>query len=103
MMIKVYKELKYVISLFSADWEYTEEEYEDGFKTFLDINEGLAGKIKKEIIEALNDPEWSWVKIGYDTNFIGSDDTEESVWLTVKVLIWDVIAPDEEPPMNTPV
>ena len=102
-MIKVYKELKYAISLFSADWEYTEEEYEDGFKTFLEINDGLAEKIKAEIIQALQDPEWSWVKIGYDTNFIGSDDSEESVWLTVKVLIWDVIAPDEEPPTNTPV
>ncbi|WP_440880268.1 hypothetical protein [Tenacibaculum sp. C7A-26P2] len=92
--------MKYSIKEFSADWELTNEEYENNFKTLLEINQGLADEIKEELIQALQDPEWSWVKIGYDTNFIGSDDSEENVWLTVKYLIWDIIAPDEEPPAN---
>lgn len=95
-----YKSLSYAIRQFSADWELTDEEYEEGFNTLLEINQGYADDIKAEIIEALNDSEWSWVKIGYETNFIGSDDSEENVWLTVRDLIWDVIAPDEEPPTN---
>ena len=98
-MVK-YKKLKYSIKEFSADWELTDEEYENNFKTLLEVNQGLAGEIKKELIQALQDPEWSWVKIGYDTNFIGSGDSEENVWLTIKHLIWDVIAPDEEPPSS---
>ena len=98
-----YKHLRYAIELYSADWELTEKEYEETFSSFIQAEPDYAKKIKTQLIKVLNDPEWSWVKIGYDTNFIGSDDTEESVWLTVKVLIWDVIAPDEEPPMNTPV
>ncbi len=93
-----YKELRYVISLFSADWEYTDEEYERGFEDFMKLNKGIENKIKAEIIEALRDPNWSWVKVGYDTNFIGSDDSEKSVWLTVKYCIWDVLFPDEQPP-----
>ncbi len=34
--------------------------------------------------------------IGYDTNFIDFDDSEENVRLTVKDLILDVIPSDEE-------
>ncbi|WP_282164950.1 hypothetical protein [Cellulophaga baltica] len=94
-----YKELRYAVSLFSIDWEYTDEEYRSGFEDFLKLNNGLGNTIKLEMIEALKDPNWSWVKIGYETNFIGSDDSEENVWLTVKNLIWDVIAPNEEPPL----
>ena len=93
-----YKGLRYAIRQFSADWELTDEEYRTGFLTLLEINEGYADEIKEELIQALNDPEWSWVKVGYETNFIGSDDTEESVWLTVKAEIWDVLFPDEQPP-----
>ncbi|MDO6674790.1 hypothetical protein Q4517_04425 [Tenacibaculum sp. 1_MG-2023] len=95
-----YKHLRYAIELFSADWELTEEEYQETFSSFVNAEPDYTKRIKKELIQALNDPEWSWVKIGYETNFIGSDDSEESVWLSVKDLIWNVIASNEEPPMR---
>lgn len=94
-----YKYLKYVIGQFSADWEFTKEEYGDNFAMMLG-NEGFVERIKVELIAALSDPEWSWVKIGHDTNFIGSDDTEESVWSNVKELIWDHIFLNQEPPLD---
>lgn len=95
-----YGHLKYAIEHFSADWEYTDDEYEETFLSFIKAESEYAKKIKSELLEALQDPNWSWVKIGCETNFIGSDDTEESVWLTIKVLIWDVLFPNEEPPTN---
>jgi hypothetical protein len=93
-----YKNLSYAIELFSADWELSEEEYTNGLLTLVNLNLGYKEKIKYQFIEACSDPEWSWVKIGYDTNFIGSDNKEESVWQTVKGEIWDVLFPDEQPP-----
>lgn len=98
-----YKHLKYAIEHFSADWEYTEEEYEETFFSFVKAEPNYAKQIKLELIEALGDSDWSWVKVGYETNFIGSDDSEDSVWLTVRNCIWDVISPNEEPPTNKPV
>lgn len=95
-----YGHLKYAIEHFSADWEYTEEEYEETFSSFVQRDPDYGQKIKSEMIEALQDSEYSWIKVGYETNFIGVDDSEESVWLTVKGCIWDVIAPNEEPPIN---
>lgn len=93
-----YHNLKYVIGQFSSEWELTEEEYKENFLTLLEINKGYADKVKAELLQAISDPEWSWVKVGYETNFIGSDDKEESVWLTVKTLVWDVLFPNEKPP-----
>lgn len=93
-----YKNLKYVIGQFSSEWELTEEEYKENLLTLLEINKGYADKIKAELLQAISDPKWSWVKVGYETNFIGSDDTEKSVWLTVKTFIWDVLFPNESPP-----
>lgn len=97
-MINKYKHLLYAIQLFSADLEYTEEEYGQTFFSFVTKEPEYANKIKAELLQAISDPEWSWVKVGYETNFIGSDDKEKSVWLTVKVLIWDVLFPNVSPP-----
>ena len=33
-----YQELRYAVSLFSIDWEYTDEEYRSGFEDFSQAN-----------------------------------------------------------------
>lgn len=47
-----YKYLKYAIGQFSADWEFTKEEYGDNFAMMLE-NEGFVERIKVELISAL--------------------------------------------------
>ncbi len=36
--------------------------------------------LKKEIVEACGDPDWSWVAAAQEVDFIGVDVEETSVW-----------------------
>lgn len=77
--------------MFSTEWEESEEEYVSTYLEFISREPEYATKIREEFKEALQDPEWSWVKKAYEHNFIGSDDSEENVLISVKELILNPI------------
>jgi len=98
--MKEYKYIKSALSEFSSEHGYSYEEYAEGFKIMIDASPEYSEILKKEIIKACADPSWSWVKAAQETNFIGADQEENSVWESVKSLIWHVIAPYEVAPKN---
>ena len=96
--MKEYKYIKSALKEFSAEHGYSMEEYNDGFKIMIDASPEYSEILKSEIVEACKNSNWSWVDAAQEVDFIGSDDNEESVWESVKVLIWNVIAPNEKAP-----
>jgi hypothetical protein len=96
--MKEYRYIKSALGAFSAEHGYSLEEYIDGFKVMIDESPEYTGILKKEIVEACEDSNWNWVAVAQEVDFIGSDENEESVWESVKTLIWNVIAPNERAP-----
>jgi len=93
-----YRYVKSALAEFSADLEYSLEEYTENFKTMILLSPDYAVALKFEIKAACADPNWSWAAAASDQNFIGQDDCDTSVWESVKVLIWQVIAGGEAAP-----
>ena len=93
--MKEYKYLKDALNEFSSDLEYSLEEYKNSFETLISTSPDYASELQKEILEAMKDPEWDWVDVANEMNFIGSDDNKDSVVDSVDELIWKVINPNQ--------
>tara|TARA_B100000745_G_C20132035_1_gene387932 strand:+ start:175 stop:477 length:303 start_codon:yes stop_codon:yes gene_type:complete len=96
--MKEYRYINRALGEFSSEHGYSYEEYVDGFKVMIEASPEYVEALKKEIVEACADPEWSWVAASQAVDFIGVDQDENSVWESVKTLIWNVIAPNEFAP-----
>lgn len=96
--MKEYKYIESALGEFSSELGYSLEEYNRNFKTMIEASPEYTEALKGEIVDACKDSSWSWVKVAHEKDFIGIDDNESSVWESVKTLIWDAIAPNEEPP-----
>ena len=91
--------VKSALAEFSEDLEYSFEEYASNFKTMIELSPDYAKALKAEIEAACADPNWSWAAAASDQNFIGQDDSDISVWESVKSLIWPVVASGEAAPV----
>ena len=98
--MKEYRYIKSALSEFSTD--YSVEESTDSFKLMIKNSPKYALKLKEEISIAVSDDDWSWASAANEVDFVGAGDTDEGVWETVKVLIWEIVAPGEEAPTPSP-
>ncbi|WP_281649060.1 hypothetical protein [Parendozoicomonas sp. Alg238-R29] len=98
--MKEYRYIKDALSEFSSNHGFSLEEYHESFRGVIEASPVYREALKSEIQAACRDLGWSWVNEAERADFIGVDVCEDSTWMSVIALIWQAIAPNEEPPKN---
>ncbi|MEO1054415.1 MAG: hypothetical protein AAFX87_27500 [Bacteroidota bacterium] len=96
--MKKYQYIKAALSICLIDFGLSEEGYKERFKNFLKSSgEEYTDLIRKEISEAIKDPEWEWKKAAKEVGFYAYDerDTEDEIFEEIKWLMWDMLFPEE--------